>query len=317
MGSGVSSEEERVRRLAACFAVAQPGVALGIGDDAAVLEPPLGKRLVWTVDAQVEGVHFRRAWLASLHDAGYRSFMAAASDVAAMGAEPWCALSGLELPADLGDDALDALTAGQRAAADEIGTSLVGGNLSRGPVLAITTTLLGTCETPISRSGAREGDGLWLAGPVGLAAAGLTALASARTDPRVDAAIASWRTPVARIRDGRTLHGVAHAAIDVSDGLARDLGHVAAASGVRAVLDAALLLEHAGELLARAAEAVGRSALDLILFGGEDYALVAASALPLPGFTRVGEVRRGAGLGLRTGVREDELVPRGFDHFAR
>ena len=148
-----------------------------------------------------------------------------------------------------------------------------------------------------------------------LAAAGLAALASAQTDPRVDAAIAAWRTPVARIRDGRTLHGVAHAAIDVSDGLARDLGHVAAASGVRAVLDAPLLLEHAGELLARAAEAVSRPALDLILFGGEDYALVAASAVPLPGFTRVGEVRRGAGLGLRTGAGEEELVPRGFDHF--
>jgi thiamine-monophosphate kinase len=315
MGSGVSSEEERVLRLAARFGVAQPGVAMGIGDDAAVLEPPAGKRLVWTVDAQVEGVHFRREWLASLRDAGYRSFMAAASDVAAMGAEPWCALSGLELPAELGDDALDALTAGQRAAADELGTSIVGGNLSRGPALAITTTLLGTCEAPISRSGAQEGDGVWLAGPVGLAAAGLTALAAASTAPHLAAAIAAWRTPVARIRDGRALAGVAHAAIDVSDGLARDLGHVAAASGVRAVLDAELLLEHAGDTLARAAEAVGRAPLELLLYGGEDYALVAAAALPLPGFTRVGEIRRGAGLSLRTAGKETDLVPRGYDHF--
>ena len=315
----MASEEARIARLRARLGVpagAGIGVTLGIGDDAAVLEPPAGKRLVWTVDTQVEDIHFRHAWLRGPAEIGYRAFMAAASDVAAMGAEPWCALSALELPDSFDDAALDDLARGQRAAADRVGAPIVGGNLSRGPVLAITTTLLGVAATPVTRGGAREGDGIWLAGPVGLAAAGLAALAAGVTDPRMAEAISAWRVPDARIADGRALAGVAHAAIDVSDGLARDLGHLAAASAVRGVLDAELLLAHAGDALVRAADALGRSPLDLILHGGEDYALVAASASPLLGFTRVGDVRAGAGLGLRAAGGETELTPRGFDHFA-
>ncbi len=311
------TEEERIRRLSALLGAVASGVVLGIGDDAAVLQPPAGKRLVWTVDTQVEEVHFRRGWLAGGQDIGYRAFMAAASDIAAMGAAPWCALSALELPPDVDDAMLDAIAAGQRAASDQIGAAIVGGNLSRGPVLAITTTLLGSVAEAVTRSGARAGDGIWLAGPVGLAAAGLAALSRDVLDARLGLALAAWRRPVARIEDGRALAGVAHAAIDVSDGLARDLGHLAAASGVRAVLDEALLLAHAGEPLARAAEALGMAALDLALFGGEDYALVAASATALPGFTRVGEVHEGSGLGLLSREGERDLAARGFDHFAR
>jgi thiamine-monophosphate kinase len=311
----VATEEERIARLRARLGVAAPGVTLGIGDDAAVLAPPGGKRLVWTVDTQVEDVHFRHAWLRGPAEIGYRAFMAAASDVAAMGAEPWCALAALELPASFDDAAFDELVRGQREAADRVGAPIVGGNLSRGPALAITTTLLGAAAAPITRGGAREGDGVWLAGPVGLAAAGLAALAAGNADPRLDVAVAAWRTPEARIADGRALAGVAHAAIDVSDGLARDLGHLATASGVRAVLDEALLLAHAGDLLAHAADALGARALDLLLYGGEDYALVAASAAPLPGFSRVGEIRAGAGLGLRGAAGERDLAARGFDHF--
>ena len=111
------SERAKVERLAALFGGAEPmGVSLGIGDDAAVLEPRAGGSLVWTVDAQVENVHFRRAWM-SLADIGWRSFVAAASDLAAMGAMPWCALSSLVLPETFDDDALDALAAGQAEAA--------------------------------------------------------------------------------------------------------------------------------------------------------------------------------------------------------
>ena len=313
----MSSELDRIARLAARFGVAPPFVLVGIGDDAAVLEPPPGKRLVWTVDAHVEDVHFRRAWLSGWRDAGWRSFMAAASDVAAMGASPWCALGALELSDAIDDAAFDEIVDGQRAAADAVAAPIVGGNMSRAAVLSITTTLLGTATSPIGRSGARPGDTLWLAGPVGLAAAGLRALANHVQDTRVDPAVHSWRTPVARIADGLTMSRFAHAATDVSDGLARDVDHIATASGVRVVLDEAALLAHAGDTLARAAEAVGADALDLLSYGGEDYALVAASSSPIPGFSRVGEVREGAGLGLATQKGERELVPRGFDHFSR
>ncbi len=312
----MTTERERIARLGALFGGASPGVTLGIGDDAAVLTPPAGALLVWTVDAQVEGVHFERAWLGSLEDLGYRAFMAAASDVAAMGAAPWCALAALELPAGTDDDALDAIALGQREAAVRVGAPIVGGNLSRGPVLAITTTLLGTAARPVTRSGARVGDGLWLAGPVGLAAAGLAALARGVKDARLDVAIAAWRRPRALTAEGRGLAGVAHAAVDVSDGLARDLDHLAIASGVCATVDEAALRGHGGDALGGAAAALGRDALDLALHGGEDYALLAASATPLPGFTRIGEIRGGRGLVLcAADGREAPLAARGFDHF--
>jgi thiamine-monophosphate kinase len=308
-------ERERIAMLSRAFATAAPGVLVGIGDDAAVLETPPGARLVWTIDQQVEGVHFRRE-LVGWRDIGWRSFMAAASDVAAMAAAPWCALSALVLPGDVDDAALEELARGQREAAAVVGAPVVGGNLAGGATLSIATTLLGTSTAPaIERRGARAGDGLWMAGRVGLAAAGLRALErGAGDDARSRVAVAAWRTPRALIDEGRAMAGVAHAAVDVSDGLARDVGHLADASGVGVVLDEAALLADA-ELVA-VAEALGESALELALHGGEDYALVAASDAPIPGFRRIGELRAGAGLALRGAAGERALEPRGYDHFA-
>src|SRR3974390_363692 len=110
-------ERQRIAMLERLLSSAAPGVAVGIGDDAAVLDVAGGQgRLVWTIDEQVEGVHFRRARL-SWHDGGWRSYMAAASDVAAMGALPWCALCAMVLPDDLDDEALEQIARGQRDAA--------------------------------------------------------------------------------------------------------------------------------------------------------------------------------------------------------
>lgn len=109
--------------------------------------------------------------------------------------------------------------------------------------------------------------------------------------------------------------GRVHAAVDVSDGLARDAGHLADASGVQVVLDEVALLED--PVLLEAAGALGASALDLALHGGEDYALVAAGEQSVEGFRRIGEVRAGTGLRLRGATGERSLEPRGFDHFGR
>jgi thiamine-monophosphate kinase len=309
-------EKERIALLARTLAPRAPGhgIEVGIGDDAAVLDPrDAPGRLVWTIDEQVDGTHFERGLL-SWHDVGWRSLMAAASDVAAMGAEPWCALSALVLPDDFGDEALGELARGQADAADALGAPVVGGNLARGPALSIATTLLGTCASPVARGGARAGDVLWMAGAVGLSAAGLLALRRGCGDaPGLAHAVEAWRRPRALVDAGRAMSGLASAAVDVSDGLARDVGHVAEASAVRVVLDGGAL--GADAALARAAEALGVSALDLALYGGEDYALVAASPSPIPGFRRIGEVRAGEGLALRTSSGEQPLEPRGFDHF--
>jgi thiamine-monophosphate kinase len=254
-----------------------------------------------------------------MRDIGWRSFMAAASDVAAMGAEAWCALAALALPDDVDDAALEELARGQREAATAIGARVVGGNLSRAERLGITTTLLGTCERATPRSGARPGDGIWIAGPLGLAAAGLRSLStppSFSSSPLLvnplSAAVDAWRCPVARIADGRAMAAVAHACIDVSDGLALDLDRLARASGVAARLDERALLD-ANAATVAAASALGASPLDLVLHGGEDYALVCASDAPIAGFHRMGSFAAGEGVWLG-GKR---IEPQGFDHFAR
>jgi thiamine-monophosphate kinase len=160
------------------------------------------------------------------------------------------------------------------------------------------------------------GDGLWLAGSVGLAAAGLKTLQQRRTHlPPLATAVAAWRAPRALVAEGRAMAAVASAAVDVSDGLARDAGHVAEASGVCVVLDEASLL--ADETVCGAASALGENAIELALHGGEDYALLVSSRVPIPGFRCVGEVREGNGVVLRgKGGSERAIESRGYDHFA-
>jgi thiamine-monophosphate kinase len=290
----MASELEAIAKLRAIFAREAGGVRVGIGDDAAVLEGDL----VWTIDTQIEGTHFRREWV-SWEDVGWRSFMAAASDLAAMGAQPIAALSALAVS----DDAvIEAIARGQAAAADVVGAPIVGGNLAKGTETSITTTLIGRAAAPILRSGARAGDGLWLAGAVGLAGAGLVAL---QKNDMQDTRIAAWRRPIARIADGLAMARVAHAAIDVSDGLARDAMHLAEASGLSVVIDAAAIVSPS-------------ASLDLALGGGEDYALLAASDAPIAGFVRIGAFEVGPA---RVLLRENGAVrpidPHGFDHFAQ
>ena len=309
-------EFERIARLARRFAGETPGVVLGIGDDAAVLEVG-GRRLVWTIDEHVEGTHFRRE-LVSWEDEGYRSFMAAASDLAAMGGEPWCALSALALPAALDLDAFEALTEGQRIAAEEVGAAVIGGNLVRSDRVSLTTTLLGTCERAIPRAGAVAGDVVWISGHVGLARAGLMALERGLAHPQLVRAVRAWRRPRARVAEGRAMALLAHAAIDISDGLVQDIEHVSRASGVSVLLDESLFMGHlrAGKVDVVAA-VLGVDPLDLALSGGEDYAIIAVGPESIPGFSRIGVVREGEGVSMAGPSGERALAAGGFDHFAQ
>lgn len=295
-----------------------PRVIEGIGDDAAILAP-VPNPLVWTIDAAVENVHFKRAWL-SFEDMGFRSTMAAASDLAAMGADPIALLAALALPDNVSDEGLLHLAQGQRSAADAIGAPLIGGNLARGGEISITTTALGSTARPLRRSGAKPGDKLWMAGFVGLAAAGqkLLQAGSSLEDERAKPAISAWRRPIARIAEGRRASPIASAAIDVSDGLARDVGHIARESHVRVELFASALVSPE---LAAAALLLGKSPLDLALHGGEDYALVIAApegASLSPEFVLIGRCAAGSPELVLIG-EGGSLLPieeRGFDHFA-
>jgi thiamine-monophosphate kinase len=309
-------ERERIQRLSELFGVARDdGIELGIGDDAAILRAPGDLAIVWTVDAHVEHVHFERTWL-SWEDCGYRSFMAAASDVSAMGASPWCALGALSLPPDVSDKDFESIADGQKLAAQAVSARIVGGNLSAGAIVTLTTSVLGLTPRAIRRQGAAVGDGLWICGEVGLAAAGLRALALGHSAESVERAVLAWRRPVPRVTAGLAMGRTAHAAIDVSDGLVCDVGHLAEASGVCVAIDLALLVAHGGDALARAAEAVGADPVDLALNGGEDYALVAASSAPIDGFSRIGDVREGMGVYVRDERGERRVEATGFDHFA-
>lgn len=278
------NERERVALLARIFGDA-------IGDDAALLDGGL----VWTVDACVEGTHFRREWL-SFEDLGWKSFMAAASDIAAMGAEPAVALSALVLTTDLDDASFEAIARGQKAAADSIGAPIVGGNMARGTELSITTTVLGRAARPVLRTGAREGDLVLVAGQLGHADSALAALqAGDMQSPHLTA----WRRPRALIAEGRAMRDVATAAMDVSDGLAIDSHRLAEASNVAIVFDDDALASYG-------------VALPHVLRGGEDYALLVTSPSPIEGFRVVGRVEKGAGVRLASGKA---IEAAGFDHF--
>jgi len=303
--------------LRALFGDSAPGFELTLGDDCAVLAPH-GPHIVWSVDAAVEGVHFRRDMM-SLQDAGYRATMAALSDLAAMGARSIGIVSSLILPGDLGDDDLMAIARGQQAAASDASTTIVGGNLARGDAISITTSVLGSATRPVTRSGARAGDVVFLAGDLGLSAAGLHLASQATKPPDAESerALSAFRRPRALIKHG--LEGAsagATAMIDISDGLAQDASHVADQSIVTLVFEHELLVALSS---AQLGALTGRDPLDLVLHGGEDYALLATAPAEarLPSFKRIGRcVTRGDhAVLLETNGASHPITARGFDHF--
>jgi thiamine-monophosphate kinase len=313
------SEFTAIPRLMALFRSAAAQVTVGIGDDAAVLAVAKRSGLVWTVDTAVEHVHFVRAWL-SLEDLGWRSFHAAASDVSAMGGAPLAALSSVIFPPRFGASELEQVARGQRAAARALGCSVVGGNLSRGAELSITTTVLGHAPRPILRSGARAGDELWLCGDVGLAAAGLRLLQRGTrrgTDVAARRALTAFRRPRAQLKPGLALSGRASAAIDISDGLAGDAAHLAKSSKVRLIIELDALEAALTQALRRLGLELGVSALSLALYGGEDYALLAtgpARARPR-GARVIGRVEAGRGVWLALSKTGRQIrAGGGFEH---
>lgn len=262
-----------------------PMTPTGVGDDGAVVR--IGaESVVVVVDAMVDGVHVDRA-LSSPGDFGWKSLAVNVSDVAAMGGLARAAVIALQRSPDVDARYIEALYEGLREAADAFGVALVGGDTVDGPVLSVTVTVIGElvrADRPLRRDGARVGDLVAVIGPLGLAAAGLLAHRAGRADllraePEL---LEAHRRPVPQMAAATALveTGV-RCAIDVSDGLGRDLGHVAVASGVGIRIDEARLPRHGG--VVAVADALGLSTVDLIVGGGDDYAIacsVAPSALP-------------------------------------
>jgi thiamine-monophosphate kinase len=307
-------------------------VRLGSGDDAAVTVP--GGATATSVDAIVEGVHFRRAD-AELRLVGRKAMATALSDLAAMGAEAGEAYVVLGAPPDLGEEGFLALLDGLLEVAAETGTTLAGGDVTRAPALTLAVTVVGHADSPerlVARGGARPGDLLILTGEIGGAAAGRLllddpGLAAAVAAPTAERLRARQLDPVPRLRSGRALAAAgARAMIDLSDGLAGDAAHLSAAGGVALRVDAASLPLAKG--VAEVAAAAGRDPLELAVSGGEDYELLAA--LPAGGLreastrigeaaettlTPIGEVAAGEGAEIRL-PGGGTLEAGSYDHFA-
>lgn len=286
-------------------------LAVGIGDDAAVLDVPRGDRLVASTDTAVEGVHFRREWV-SVEDAGYRAVTAALSDLAAMAARPLGILVALELP-QFGNDQIDALADGIGGAARAAGTVVRGGNITAGGALAITTTVFGSAHRPLSRSTAQAGDAIYVTGRLGGPAAAVRALGAGQA-PEARARERFVR-PVARIREAQWLaaHG-ATAMIDVSDGLGGDAGHLASASGatVAIELDRVPLMDGA-----EPGDAGGGEEYELLLAAPDDLPTRKFESVFGVPLTRIGQVVAGPAEAAFSSGGRRVAAPRAWDHLSR
>jgi thiamine-monophosphate kinase len=289
------------------------------GDDAAVVAAPDG-RFVVTTDVLVEDRHFRRAW-SSGEDVGRRAAVQNLADVAAMGARPTSVVVALVIPGDLPASWVDGLARGLAAECAPLGVGVVGGDLSGGPLVVVAVTAHGDLggRVPVLRSGARPGDVVAHAGVAGRSAAGLALLEAGRPDLDAELVQAFLR-PVSPLSAGPAAAGAgATAMLDVSDGLLRDAGRIARASGVRVDLETAAFAGDADRVRA-AASALGTVAQRWVLDGGEDHGLLATfpagTALPAP-FRAVGRVREVAA-GESSGVLVDGVpapARSGWDHF--
>jgi thiamine-monophosphate kinase len=278
---------------------AGPGTEVGIGDDAAVLAFPDG-RVVATTDFLLEGRHFRRDW-AGPADIGHRAAVRSLADVAAMGARPTALLVALAAPPALSAAwALD-LSGGLAAEAERAGATVAGGDTAQFDVVLLAVTGLGDLQgrSPVTRAGARPGDLVAVAGPLGWSAAGLALLAAGRPEPA--SLVAAHLRPTPPYDAGPEAADLgATAMMDISDGLVADLGHIARASGVAIDIDPAALdptpLIPAAQALAAGQPPDPPDPLEWMLTGGEDHSLVAAfpAGTPLPPRWQViGEVRAG------------------------
>jgi len=288
---------------------------LGPGDDSAVVAAPDG-RVVASTDLLVEGRHFRRDW-SSAYDVGRKAAAQNLADIAAMGAVPTALLVGLVCPADLDLDWTDGLTDGLREECAPLGASVVGGDVVRGSPVVVAVTALGDLQgrAPVTRAGARPGDLVAVAGRLGWSAAGYTVLSRGFRSPRL--LVQAHRRPEPPYGAGpeAALLG-ATAMCDVSDGLLGDLGHVAAASGVRVDLQPAAFA--LAPQLVDAAAALGVEPLHWVLTGGEDHALAATfpAGTVLPeAWTVVGTVLRGGDGPAVTVAGAVWDAEAGYDHF--
>lgn len=306
---GAGAEFDLIRALRARWGP----LAVGLGDDAALLRAPRGEKVVVSTDSAVEGIHFRRDWM-SLREIGHRATAAALSDLAAMAASPLGVLIAFTTRSESATELLE-VADGIGDAVRAAGTVVVGGNLSEGPSLGITTTVVGSAFWPLTRGGARVGDAIYVTGRLGGPAAATRVLTSG-AEPRPGHR-ARFVAPSPRLHEARWLAGRGvTAAIDISDGLSRDAEHLAAASGVSLQIDVDRVPMLEG---VTSDDAVGGGEeYELLVTAAEDIDAAAFAAMFELPVTRIGSViPAGAAPEVmlqRAGRRV--AAPSGYDHFS-
>jgi thiamine-monophosphate kinase len=327
------TEDQLIAALARVLSGRAPGVLVGLGDDAAVVEPPRGS-MVLTTDMLLDGVHFDLGAIAPA-DLGAKAVVVNVSDVAAMGASPRYAVVSLALRPTVEAAWVMELYGGMRAACDEYALALVGGDTNRGDVVTIAVTVVGEAAPgrAVRRDGARPGDVVAVTGTLGGAAGGFllsrlhpSKLGRALGQPWGRTLLQALHRPVARVGEGQTLaQAGATAMMDLSDGLAKDLSRLCEASGCGARIRLADV--PVADELRSAASALDVEPLEVALSGGEDYELLVT--LDATAFDRArDELRERFGVTLtEVGVIIDEglvavgadgeepLEAKGWDHF--
>lgn len=290
-------------------------IVLGPGDDAAALR--LSGDLVVSTDTMVEGTHFRRDW-STAPEVGAKAVATAVADLEAMGVRPVALVVAMTCPGDLPASWVRQCGQGIRLEAARSGSSLIGGDMTRGDRIVITVTVHGDSdgERIVRRNGARPGQVIALCGRIGWAAAGLRVLSKGFRSPR--AVVEAQKIPQVPYGQGRiAARAEAGAMIDISDGLIADLGHVAAASGVHLNIDTTDWT--IPDPIAAVGAATGADPLALMLTGGEDHALAATfapEAVP-EGWQVIGTVEERCESGRVTVDGAAWEQEGGHDHFRR
>ncbi|HEX9563339.1 MAG TPA: thiamine-phosphate kinase [Gemmatimonadaceae bacterium] len=282
------------------------------GDDAALLDVPLGHRLVVSTDTSQEDVHFRRDWL-SLEEIGYRCTTGAMSDLAAMAATPAGLLVAATIPLDVAAE-IESLADGIGAAARVARCPIVGGDLNRGDRISLTTTVLGSVVEPVRRRGARAGDAIYVTGRLGGPGAAVKAWSAGKQPEPTHRA--RFAHPVARLDEARWLaeRGVT-ALIDISDALASEARHLAAASGVRLRIELDLIPRVPGVSAPDAA--ISGEEYELLLAAPDELDSVSFAArfdIPLSRIGRVEAAGQPSVAFFHGGSRVD--LHGGYDHFS-
>ncbi|MBW0149412.1 thiamine-phosphate kinase [Marinobacter arenosus] len=312
-------EFELIRQYFEPIADSFPSAALelGLGDDCAIQRIPADCDLVFSIDTVVEGIHFPKAYPAD--HLAWRALAAAASDLAAMGAKPVCFTLALTLPT-VNESWLKGFSRGLADAAGTFGLSLAGGDTTRGP-LTLSLQVHGTVPRGggTRRSGAKVGDLVCVSGTLGDAGAALDYLEAQPPSDDAKALLRRYHRPCPRLELGQALAGIVTSAIDISDGLLADLGHVLDASGMGATLDLSTI--PMSQALRRLK---GDQALGYGLRAGDDYELCVTlprsrwAALPEAigkHLTVIGTIEAEAGLRLAGGPEPADHLDTGFDHF--